>query len=480
MKQILLLFFLLFLYSPSTYSQNLVPNPSFEDTVCLWHTPGTICETFQFYLFASTEHWYAPCGFIPQYYHFGYNYIDSIMTRIDVLGNPTEGIPKNLFTNNTFPRTGDAYAGIETYFYRYYKWNSLNDSVLYFLDTCYRRECVGVNLKSKLLADKCYKVQFYLSTANRITAFVMDGIDVSFSNKLDFSYINWAMQNGVTGDSLNFVSDCNCGNFNYTYKHFSPPALSSPRGVFFEDTTQWTKVEFEHIAKGDEVQMSIGLLRYLTCDSITFKFVSTTDTDAMGYEWTDSGQYNTVILFIDDVAIYPCDAPEYPAHIGIQDTCINKGMPIALGGEHQDEYLYWWYNANDSLISRQSSIIVYPTESTSYVLVQKDFKFDETRDTVHIKVGDCLPLPPDYSHYDFAIYPNPNQGDFQVRFNTAVPDGAVLELYDLLGRKIAKYTLSGSQNIANISGVDVAPAIYYATVIVPNVFSKSVKMVIIR
>ena len=478
MKQILVL--LLIVYALSVHSQNLVPNPSFEDTVCLWHTPGTICETFQFYLFAATEHWYASCGFIPQYYHFGYNYLDSIMTRIDVLGNPVEGVPKNYFSNNTYPRSGFAYAGIQTLYEKFYKWNDVNDSLQYVLNGCMSRECVGVNLISKLANDKCYKIQFYVTTSNRRTAYVMDGIDVSFSNKQGFSYINWAIQNGATEDSLNFVSDCNCGNFNYTYKHFSPPALSSPRGVFFEDTIQWMKVEFEYIAKGDEVQISIGLQRYLTCDSITFKFVGTTDTDAMGYEWTDSGRYNTVILFIDDVALYPCDAPEHPAHIGIQDTCINRGMPIALGGEHRDEYLYWWYNANDSLISRQSSITVYPTESTSYVLVQKDFKFDETRDTVHIKVGDCLPLPPDYSHYDFAIYPNPNYGDFQVRFNTAVPEGAVLELYDLLGRKLAEYPLSGSGNIANINGIEVASAIYYATVVVPNSFRKSVKMVIMK
>jgi len=255
------------------------------------------------------------------------------------------------------------------------------------------------------------------------------------------------------------------------------PDISTPIDApFFDDTVGWQKLEFEYIAKGYEKIIHFGLMRGNICDIDSLPIVIMP---------TIIGSFNNVsytccALLLDDISVFPCDAPEYPAHIGIQDTCINKGMPIALGGEHRDEYLYWWYNANDSLISRQSSITVYPTESTSYVLVQKDFKFDETRDTVHIKVGDCLPLPPDYSHYDFAIYPNPNQGDFQVRFNTAVPDGAVLELYDLLGRKIAKYTLTGNQNIANISGVDVAPAIYYATVIVPNVFRKSVKMVMLR
>lgn len=475
MKQILVL--LLIVYALSVHSQNLVPNPSFEDTVCMWMTPGTMCYQFMYYFKYSCAEWDSPCGYLPDYYHVRNNLYDSILGRIDSHGYTGLGIPDNFFANKLYPRTGDAYVGIETLFGKYNKWNNANDSILYVLQGCVSRDCIGVNLKSKLIVDKCYKIQFYVTTSNRRAAFVMDGIDVSFSNKLSFSYINWAAQNGLAYDSVNYVSDCNCGDLNYTYKQFSPPALSSPRGLYIEDSSQWTKVEFDYVAKGNEVQMSIGLLRYITCDSIAFKFVGASDNFG---EDTDSSRYYQTVIFIDDVALYPCDALEYPAHIGIQDTCINKGMPIALGGVHRDEYLYWWYNANDSLISRQSSIIVYPTESTSYVLVQKDFKFDETRDTVHIKVGDCLPLPPDYSHYDFAIYPNPNQGDFQVRFNTAVPDGAVLELYDLLGRKIAKYPLSGSDNIANINGIEVASAIYYATVVVPNSFRKSVKMVIMR
>ena len=472
-----LIWLILIFYALSGHSQNLVPNPSFEDTICLWKIPDTECYDFMFYIFSSCEHWYAPCGFIPAYFNSRYNFYDSILTRIDFHGNPAEGVPDNYFANNVYPRTGEAYVGIETWIREYFGYELSIDSSNNIQPGCVDRECVGVNLKNRLIAGKCYNVQLYIRAANRRSAFVMDGIDVSFRSSLGFSYSNWGDQHG-SADSLNNVSYCNCGALNWTYKQFSPPNLSTLRGEFFDDTIMWTKVAFEYFAQGDEVQMSIGLMRYLTCDSITFKFVGATED--FGVEWTDSGKYYSTNIFIDDVSVYPCDAPEFPADIGIKDTCISKGSPIVLGGLPKEEYLYWWYNSHDSLISRQSSITVYLTQDTSFVLVQKDFKFDETRDTVHIKVGNCLPLPPDYSGYDFAIYPNPNDGNFQVRFNTAVPDGAVLELYDLLGRKIAKYTLTGSQNIANISGVDVAPAIYYATVIVPNVFRKSVKMVIMK
>ncbi|NCA80981.1 MAG: T9SS type A sorting domain-containing protein, partial [Sphingobacteriia bacterium] len=255
----------------------------------------------------------------------------------------------------------------------------------------------------------------------------------------------------------------------YRCLHDFNPQVSNPEFRIITDTANWTKVEGSFIAKGGEEYLMIGnYTPWIETNSILIRQIEVT------------GLIITSYYFFDDVAVYEDGTPVFVANIGIKDTCINKGVPIMLGGLPKEEYLYWWYDSHESLISRQSSITVYPTQDTSFVLVQKDFKFDETSDTVHIKVGNCLPLPPDYSHYDFAIYPNPNNGDFQVRFNTAVPDGAVLELYDLLGRKIAKFPLSGSGNIANISGVDVAAAIYYATVVVPNSFRKSVKMVIMK
>ena len=325
--------------------------------------------------------------------------------------------------------------------------------------SCGGEEIVTGNLKHLLVSGQKYIVSLFVGTTNYRTSYFSNALDVVFTSNYEHFYADET-----------YLDTCTCGMIQ------NPVAdLSLNRSVFITDTVGWQKIEFEYTARGDEKFISLGNFRKNKCEGVDFDIIETGSTTIY-----DEAYFYSSYFFYDDIAVYPIDAPEYPADIGIKDTCINKGSPIVLGGLPKEEYLYWWYDSHDSLISRQSSITVYPTQDTSFVLVQKDFKFDETRDTVHIKVGDCLPLPPDYSHYDFAIYPNPNQGDFQVRFNTAVPDGAVLELYDLLGRKIAKYTLTGSQNIANISGVDVAPAIYYATVVVPNSFRKSVKMVIMR
>ena len=456
MKKIIKILFLsLILNLSHGYSQNLVLNPSFEDTLHIFNNIVGWRDTIPFiidpYINLFTKNW-KDARYITEFYHPVFNtYYYYVHPNTNVV--PLVGVPSSFFSNYRIARTGDAFIGhSNTVFWQYDLHNN-------FYNSCALVEIVTGELKQSLVKDKNYKVSLYVGTTNYRNRLFSNALDIFFSPHFQFFDANETI-----------LDSCSCGMIQY------PDAdLSLDRSVMITDTLGWQKVEFEYIARGDEKFISIGNFRKSKCESDNFDVVE------LNAQINDNtGRKYSSYFFYDDIAVYPVDAPEYSAHIGIQDTCINKGMPIALGGEHRDEYFYWWYNANDSLISRQSSITVYPTESTSYVLVQKDFKFDETRDTVHIKVGDCLPLPPDYSHYDFAIYPNPNQGDFQVRFNTAVPDGAVLELYDLLGRKIAKYALTGSQNIANISGVDVAPAIYYATVIVPNVFRKSVKMVVIR
>ncbi len=454
MKKKLLLILLVGLFQ-SGFTQNLIRDGSFEDTLNMWNM-----TTAARALSEALPSWFDAVNGFGGYFNIELGK-QNLIYGSSVNGIPTNGVPDNTWARGRWPRTGIGYAGILLYVCR-----------IFGEDSCRQTVVIYTPLKNNLIKEECYKIRIHIGATFYRSSFMTNAFDFKLDS-IPLGFNEWPLD-----DTSITQRYCRCSftlDTNDTETHY-PDISTSIDAPFFDDTIGWQEFEFEYIAKGYEKFIHFGLIRGNICSNDSVPVISMPTT---------IGQFNNTsylgtFVFLEDISVYPCDAPEYPAHIGIQDTCINKGMPIALGGVHQDEYLYWWYNANDSLISRQSSITVYPTESTSYVLVQKDFKFDETRDTVHIKVGDCLPLPPDYSHYDFSIYPNPNQGDFQVRFNTAVPEGAVLELYDLLGRKIAKYSLTGSQNIANISGVDVAPAIYYATVIVPNVFSKSVKMVVMR
>jgi hypothetical protein len=186
--------------------------------------------------------------------------------------------------------------------------------------------------------------------------------------------------------------------------------------------------------------------------------------------------YMPSYYLIDDVAVYPYDVPIYEADAGI-DTCVRPGNSITIGTPRRNEYLYWWYDMQGNLLDSTARITVSPTQTTSYILVQKDFKFDETRDSVTVTVGNC-PLP-DYSNLDFEIYPNPCNGIVNVRFNAKIPEGTVMLLYDMIGQEVAKFPLTSATKIATVNLGNLATSVYHATVVVPDVMKKSVKLVVI-
>jgi len=50
----------------------------------------------------------------------------------------------------------------------------------------------------------------------------------------------------------------------------------------------------------------------------------------------------------------------------------------------------------------------------------------------------------------------------------------------MIGQEVAQYPLTGTENIASVNLGELATAIYHATVVVPDVMRKSVKLVVIR
>jgi hypothetical protein len=414
---------ILFLYNETIHSQNLVPNPSFENYI-----DCPLCHTFLGAI-ESAYPWQStfPLGGSTDYYNTCT--FDDCETTI-VVGLL---LPNSM---RQMPRTGNGMAGFITF-------DPADTSGIYDY-----KEYLQIELLTNLNTNTKYWFSCWVSLFD-YSLYAIDKIQAYFSDTLV-----------MFEPSLNI----------WLHNQFQPQ-VSNPEFRIITDTMNWVKVEGSFIANGNEKFLIIG--NFVTWDEVNFLQVRPFP------EFFSSDTIQKNYYFFDDVAVYEDDTPFYEADVGVADTCVARGTQLVLGGVARDEYLYWWYNKQGDLISTQSSIVVTANESTTYYLRQKDFKFDETIDSIYIKVGNCTEIP-DYSGYDFAIYPNPNNGDFQVRFNTAVPDGAVLELYDLLGRKLAEYPLSGSGNIANINGIEVASAIYYATIVVPNTFRKSVKMVIMK
>ena len=314
------------------------------------------------------------------------------------------------------------------------------------------REALSSKLKLRLIVSNCYKVSFKI----RFYGYCLYWINI---------------------DNLNYPTDrvsalLSPDSTIYPTSGFADLFQLHPQinyhGPVLNDTTAWVKVEGSFVAQGNE--QWIHITSFVPDDSVAVYMLPSL------LNQVDSS-YMPSYYLIDDVSVYPCDAPVYAANAG-KDTCVNAGNSTTIGTPRRDEYLYWWYDMQGHLLDTTATLTVSPAQTTSYVLVQKDFKFDETRDTVTVSVGNC-PLP-DYSNLDFEIYPNPCSGEVHIRFNAKIPEGTVLQLYDMIGQQIAQYPLTGNGNAATVNLGELATGVYHATVVVPDVMKKSVKLVVIR
>lgn len=422
MKKIVIL--LLLININHCFAQNLVENPSFEkhDT----------CPNFLNQI--------AYCNFWGDGVEYGgsSDYFHQCMLENQQLFPLIHQI-----INKITPRTFFGFSGI-CLSYKIFKSQFGYDTLNY-------REAINTKLKNKLSKNNCYTVSFYL----RFYGFW--SIDDSFHVLYAVNSIGALL----SSDSIIYSNPFSDEIFNRV------PQLHN--NSVLKDSNNWINLNSQFIAQGDEKYLTIS--NFSPDDSILLFF----NSDNINYLDSNMGAYSYYL--IDDVAVYPCDAPIYTADAGAK-ACVNIGNSVTIGTPRRDEYLYWWYDEQGDLLDTSAQITVSPTQTTTYHLVQKDFKFDETRDTVIVTVGNC-PLP-DYSHFEFEIYPNPCNGIVNVRFNTKIPEGAVLELYDMIGQEVGQYPLTGTENIATINLGNLATAVYHAMVVVPDGFRKSVKLVVIR
>ena len=340
--------------------------------------------------------------------------------------------------NETQPRSGRGVAGV----------------ILYSITgqgTMDYREAISGKLRSILIQNSCYLVSFYV----RFSGYK----SIWYNNTLN--YATNKISAFLSSDSIFYLGPGDNSLFQLN------PQINY-HGPVLKDTTTWVKVEGSFVAQGNE--QWIHITSFVPDDSVTVYMLPSLSNQI-------DSSFMISYYLIDDVSVYPCDAQVYMAKAG-RDTCVNAGNGLTIGTPRRNEYLYWWYDMQGNLLDTTATLTVSPTQTTSYVLVQKDFKFDETSDTVTVSVGNC-PLP-DYSNLDFEIYPNPCNEQVNIRFNAKIPEGTVLKLYDMIGQEVAQYPLAGTENIATVNLGNLATAIYHATVVVPDIFRKSVKLVVMR
>jgi len=229
-------------------------------------------------------------------------------------------------TNFQYARTGNAIAGIGLY-----------DETTY-------REYFEIKLFDSLVSGKTYCVSYYVNLGNFAT-WGIDGFGAYFSN-----------------DSILTATPVII---------LSTPQIENISGNIISDTLNWIKVSGSFTASGGEQFLTIG--NFIPNNSLHI----------------DTLNYGSALAyyFIDDVSVYPCDAPVYIAEAGSNQTiCIGKPDSVQIGSTSQSEYIYWWTPTTGLSNANIANPKASPAVTTTYYLHQKDFKFDETIDSVTVVV----------------------------------------------------------------------------------------------
>jgi gliding motility-associated-like protein len=190
--------------------QNLVRNPSFEDTL--------FCPSPSWINICAAKHWFQPNS--PE---------TNCSGSSDLFHSCSPNVPNN-FVGFQIPRTGNAYAGIQLY----------NTDI--FINTNYREYIEG-SLSEYLIANKKYCIEFYISLANK-TGVAIDRIGMYFSL-----------------DTFKIYSAFQCFNIIPPWCLEVVPQFESPEGYFWSDTANWMQVSGEFIAQGGERFFTIGNFR---------------------------------------------------------------------------------------------------------------------------------------------------------------------------------------------------------------------------
>jgi gliding motility-associated-like protein len=249
------------------------------------------------------------------------------------------GVPLNA-TGFQYPRTGNGYAG-EAVFDNY------GDE---------SRDYISVKLDSALEAGKSYCVNYYLSLSDYDTTIQQNGGSTYAIDCMGVYLSNTAL------------------HLNTYYAIPVTPQLVNPLGNFLADTVNWMLVSGTYTAQGGEQYITIG----------NFKDNAHTDFIRISYSHSLLAYY-----YIDDVSVYPCNAPVYAANAGV-NIAICKGDSAQIGAAPHAQYLYSWQpvaGLSDTSIANPKAS---PAVTTTYYLHQKDFKFDETTDSITVTVN---PIP---------------------------------------------------------------------------------------
>jgi hypothetical protein len=132
---------------------------------------------------------------------------------------------------------------------------------------------------------------------------------------------------------------------------------------------------------------------------------------------------------------------------------------------------YQWYSKNPTLtiLSGQTNQFLNPTVDGVYCVVitnQHGCKDTTCIDYIKTAIGDVV------KGSDWKLYPNPTESFFKLEFSEFSNDMMTIEVFDVMGKKIAqKQLMNDQQNKFVIFDQDLAKGVYTVNVKTENALS---------
>lgn len=365
------------------YSQNLVPNYSFENyTQCP--------DTSNNYSLNMATNWESAVINSTDFVH---NCNLTIFNQIGIL-----------------PHTGNGFAG-------FYTINGYNADYREYLQTL---------LSDTLKQDSCYYFECYL---------MLNKFSPSSTSKLGVLFSLYPITDGV-------------GMFNSLVDTI--PNIENTKFPLL-DTVNWMRINGTYKATGNEIYMLFG------------SFYPDTLTDVIpGPTYDSLNPFNIVTYFwADDFTLKLIPSNIIYADAGNNQSII-QGDSVQIGNNPLSDAVYSWYPSaglNDTTLENP---IAKPTVTTTYYCI-KDACNSQTIDSVTVTVQPNG-VENYYNNKNFKIYPNPNNGTFNISHNLN-EENYVLEIIDITGKVVySQYLRIKKDNLIAVNTRQISEGIYFTII----------------
>lgn len=388
------------------YSQNLIPNPSFEDTSACPTGFSQVCITGAYgddQVRNCCPPWMRTTCASPDYYN-------QCNTNSHVFYNV--GVPNNSLGFQV-ARTGQGYMGVITFD------SSFSDY----------KEYISAPLDAPLEANKQYYAEMFVSLSDG-SEFASDKIGMCFTYGLPVPPVP-----GIEAYLLN-----------------NRPQIANRSGNIISDTLNWFKISGTFRARGGENYVTIG----------NFNPDSTTLTVSTGIVRISSGTYSGSYYYIEDVALIPCPPLSLTFSVtGAAPGQENGAVKINISGGKPP-----YYYSIDSTAFQTSSTFTSLSAGTYHAYVVDSNGCSETGT---FSVNPVTGVKTISESGNIKIYPTPFSNELHLFVDLPVGNLTFI-IFNLLGEVVYtdRKTIATENTLIKIDLLTLSDGMYFIELITDN------------